>query len=107
MEDSANANNDLEMRLSGRNEGPIAVGMDKSSKSPKCKKCEEQMQRIRDNVVINNEAIKQRTLSNDNGDRCGKDGRYPMRNWRPFGKQWKNCILSQQHQKMGQCGIFR
>lgn len=75
--------NDLEIRQSGRNEGPMVVVVDESFKSPKCK---DRAQQVGDNVVANDEIIKRLVLSDGNGKRFGNDGRYLMRERYLFGK---------------------
>ncbi len=92
MEDSTSVGNDLEIRPSGRNEGPTVVVVDESSKSPKC---EDPDERVGDNVVANDEVTEGPSLSDGNGERFGVDGRYPTRKRRPLGEWWKNHILPQ------------
>ena len=51
MEDGIRVEDTLEMCPSGRNEGPIAVDVDKSSKSPSCDDSEEREQQLGDHFI--------------------------------------------------------
>ena len=57
MEDGTSVGNALKMRLSGRNEGPMVVVVDESSKSSSCDDGEECEEQVEDHYVANKEVI--------------------------------------------------
>ena len=83
------------MRPSGRNEGPMVVVVDESSKSSSCDDGEEREEQVGDHLVANEETIEIPAENDGHVERFGKDGRYPKRERRPPGEWWKNHILPQ------------
>ena len=95
IEDGTNVRNVLEIHLSGRNEGPTAVVVEKSFKLSSCDNNEERKKQVRDHLVANEEAIEIPENNDGRIERFGKDGRYPKREQRLPKEWWKNHILPQ------------
>ena len=66
----------LEIHPSGRNEGPMVVGMDESSKSSLYDDGEKRKEQVGDDLVANEEAIEIPTEHNGRIKRFRNDGRY-------------------------------
>ena len=79
MEDSTNVENDLEMRPSGRNEGPTVVVVEKSYKSSSYDDGEEHREQVEDHLVANEDVIIIFAENDGHIERLGKGGRYFMR----------------------------
>ena len=71
--DDTNIDNDLDMRLIGRNDGPMVVVLDESSNSSLCDACEECKEQVGDGLVANEEAIK---IPTENDGRIEKFKKY-------------------------------
>ena len=63
MENGTSIRNALEIRLSGRDESPMAVVVDKYSKSSSCDDDEEWEEQVEDHLVANKEAIENPAVS--------------------------------------------
>ena len=64
---------------SGRNEGPPADIVDKSSKSSSCDDGEERNEQVGDHLVANEETIKIPTENDGRDKRFGEDEQHPNR----------------------------
>ena len=86
---------ELEIRPSGKNEGPTAVVVDEPSKSSSCDHGEEHEEQVGDHLITHEEAIKIPAENDGRVDKFDKDGRYPKRERRLPGEWWKNHSLPQ------------
>ena len=86
MEDNTSVGNNLEIRLSGRNEGPTTIVIDESSKLSLYNNGDEPEEQVEDHLVANEEAIKIFMENDGHVERFGKDERYPKREGHPHKK---------------------
>jgi len=108
MENSGSIRNDLEMRPSGRYEGPSLVEVDESSKSPlfdgggELTECNEQ---VGGSGVGSEELDEGPTNEVVVVEGFGEERRYPRRERRPLGEWWRNHILPQHGEERANVAI--
>ena len=109
MEISGSIKNDLEMHLSGRNEGPMVVLVDEFSKSMFV---DGSGQFLDDNVQVRGNEVAIREAregpANDNiiVEEFAKEWRYRMREQGPIEEWWKNQILPEHDVEHTNVAIF-
>ena len=79
VEDGTSVGNALEIRQSGRNEGPTVVVVEEFAKSSSCDDGEERKEQVGDHLIANEEAIKIPVGNDSRVERFGKDRRYSKR----------------------------
>ena len=67
------------MHPSGRNEGPTALVLDKSSKLPLCNDDNERDEQMKYHLITNEEAIKIYMENDGHDERFGENGQYSKR----------------------------
>lgn len=81
------------MHSSGRNEGPMLVIVDKSSRSSSCNDGEECEEPMGAHLVANKKTIKSIAENDCHVEIFAKNERYLKRAQRLLGKWWENYIL--------------
>ena len=79
IEDDTSVGNTLKIRANGRNEGPMAVVVDESSKLSLCDDGEEREEQVGDHLIANEEAIEIPTENYGRVEVFKNNGRYPKR----------------------------
>ena len=87
MEDGTSIRNTLKIHPNEKNEGPIAVIVDKPSRSSSCDDGEEREEQVRDHLIANEEANEIPVENDDRVERFGNDGRYSKGERHP-SKEW-------------------
>ena len=102
MEDSGSIRKNLEVRASGRNEGPMVVVVDESSKLPLFDgggQFVNSIKEMRGNGVAIEGAHEEPANNDIIVEELSAEWQYPMRDWQPLGKWWKNRVLPQHGEK--------
>ena len=106
MKNSTSIGNDLEMRPSGRNEGPKVVVVNKSSKSSLCNDGEEREEQMGNHLVANKKkTIKLPTNNDGRIEKFGK-GENILRGSGTYLENVEELHSTPIRQKNDQCGIF-